>query len=78
MPFDRETDVVYKGFKGPGNQPVDNDAQSGRALVGVFDFGALKKPLEVKVAISPVSEANAIANLDKDGAGWDFDARRAE
>jgi predicted alpha-1,2-mannosidase len=25
-----------------------------------------------------VSEANALANLDKDGAGWDFDARRAE
>ena len=76
--LNRETDVIYKGFKGPGNQPVDNDAQNGRALVGVFDFGALKQPLEVKVAISPVSEANAVANLDQDGAGWDFDARRAE
>jgi len=30
------------------------------------------------VAISPVSEANAIANLDQDGKGWDFDARRAD
>jgi predicted alpha-1,2-mannosidase len=76
--LDRETGVTYKGFKGPGNQPEDNDAQNGRALVGVFDFGTLKQPLEVKVAISPVSEANAIANLDRDGAGWDFDARRAE
>ena len=74
----RETDVSYKGFKGPGNQPQDHDAQNGRALVGVFDFGELTKPLEVKVAISPVSEANAIANLDQDGRGWDFDARRAE
>lgn len=74
----RETDVSYKGFKGPGNQPQDHDAQNGRALVGVFDFGELKKPLEVKVAISPVSEANAIANLDQDGRGWDFDTRRAE
>src|SRR3546814_11289324 len=57
---------------------VDHDAQNGRALVGVFDFGALRQPLEVKVAISPVSAANAVANLDADGKGWDFDARRAQ
>jgi len=76
--YNRETDVVYKGFAGPGNQPEDQHAQNGRALVGVFDFGELKRPLEVKVAISPVSQANAIANLDQDGAGWDFDAHHAE
>jgi predicted alpha-1,2-mannosidase len=76
--YNRETDVTYKGFKGPGNQPEDHDAQNGRALEGVFDFGQLKQPLGVKVAISPVSEANAIANLDAEGQGWDFDARRAE
>jgi len=76
--YDRETDVLYKGFKGPGNQPEDHDAENGRALEGVFDFGKLAQPLLVKVAISPVSEANAIANLDQDGKGWDFDARRAD
>lgn len=76
--YDRETDLVYKGFKGPGNQPQDTHAQSGRALVGVFDFGDLKQPLQVKVAVSSVSEANAIANLDQDGQGWAFDARRAD
>ena len=76
--YNREAGAVYKGFAGPGNQPEDRDAQNGRALVGVFDFGELKQPLEVKVAISPVSQANAVANLDQDGAGWDFDARRAE
>ncbi|WP_430387917.1 GH92 family glycosyl hydrolase [Dyella sp. 20L07] len=76
--YNRETDVTYKGFKGPGNQPEDHDAQSGRALVGVFDFGELKQPLGVKVAISSVSEDGAIANLDAEGKGWDFDARRAE
>ncbi|HZX70921.1 MAG TPA: GH92 family glycosyl hydrolase [Rhodanobacter sp.] len=74
----READIVYKGFAGPGNRPEDRDAQNGRALVGVFDFGKLKRPLEVKVAISSVSEANALANLDQDGKGWDFDARHAE
>ncbi|MDE2085805.1 MAG: GH92 family glycosyl hydrolase [Xanthomonadaceae bacterium] len=75
--YDRETNLLYKGFKGPGNQPEDHDAENGRALEGVFDFGKLDKPLLVKVAISPVSEANAIANLDQDGAGWNFDAHRA-
>ena len=76
--YNREKDLVYKGFSGPGNQPEDHDAQNGRALVGVFDFGQLKQPLLVKVAISSVNEANAIANLDQDGKGWDFDARRAD
>jgi len=76
--YDRESDAPYKGFRGPGNQPQDRDAQNGRALLGVFDFGALKQPLVAKVAISTVSEANAVANLDADGRGFDFDARRAE
>jgi predicted alpha-1,2-mannosidase len=76
--YNRDTDAPYKGFKGPGHQAEDHDAQSGRALVGVFDFGALNKPLEVKVAISSVSEDNAVANLSADGDGWDFDKRRGE
>lgn len=75
--YNRETNVTYRGFRGPGYRPEDHDAQSGRAVEGVFDFGTLDRPLEVKVAISPVSEANAISNLDQEGAGWDFDARRA-
>ncbi len=76
--YDRETNVVYKGFLGPGNRAEDHDAENGRALEGVFDFGKLDKPLLVKVAISTVSEANAIDNLSRDGKGWDFDARRAD
>lgn len=76
--YDRDTDAPYKGFKGPGHQREDHDAQDGRALEGVFDFGTLAKPLVVKVAISTVSEAGALANLAADGAGWDFDARRQQ
>ncbi|TCV93887.1 putative alpha-1,2-mannosidase [Luteibacter rhizovicinus] len=78
MLYNREKDIVYHGFGGPGNRAEDRDGQTGRALEGVFDFGPLDKPLIVKVAVSSVSEDNAIANLDKDGAGFDFDARRAE
>ncbi|MBS0381531.1 MAG: GH92 family glycosyl hydrolase [Proteobacteria bacterium] len=74
----RETDIVYKGFKGPAANPTGNDAIGGKQLEGVFQFGQLAQPLLVKVAISTVSADNAIANLDQDGQGWDFDARRAE
>ena len=75
--YNRETGVVYNGFKGPGNQSVDSDAENGRELEGVFDFGNLGQPLLAKVAISSVSAANAVANLDQDGKGWNFDAQHA-
>ncbi len=74
----RETDIPYKGFAGPAPNPTGNDAIAGKQLEAVFEFGKLAKRLLVKVAVSTVSEANAIANLDADGNGWDFDARRAE
>ena len=73
----READVPYKGFKGPAPNPAGNDAIAGKQLEGAFEFGKLQSPLLVKVAISTVSEANAIANLDADGKGWDFDAQHA-
>ena len=72
---DRETDIPYKGFKGPDQNPTGHDAVAGKQLEGVFEFGKLKSPLLAKVAISTVSEAGAVANLDSD-KGWDFDAQR--
>ncbi|MGH8320324.1 MAG: GH92 family glycosyl hydrolase, partial [Gammaproteobacteria bacterium] len=74
----RETDIPYKGFKGPAANPIGNDAIAGKQLEGAFEFGKLKTPLLVKVSISTVSADNAIANLDADGRGWDFDVRSAE
>ena len=51
--------------------------REGRGLVAVFDFGTLpQSQLNMKVAISGVSEANAIANLEAEAPGWDFDAQR--
>jgi predicted alpha-1,2-mannosidase len=76
--YDREPlPVEYKGFKGPGAGPGDIPAIEGRGLIAVFDFGAPKAPVIVKLALSPVSEANAIANLDAEVPGFDFDAVRA-
>ncbi|QUD88358.1 GH92 family glycosyl hydrolase [Phenylobacterium montanum] len=74
--YDREPPNEYKGFKGPGTSATDLDAIAGRGLEAVFDFGPLDSPLLVKVAISPVSEDNAVANLKAEAPGWDFDGAR--
>ncbi len=76
--INRETNLRYGGFKGPGSGPSNVSLAQGKALEGVFHFGTLTQPLLTKVAISTVSEANAIDNLDREGAGWDFDGRRAQ
>jgi predicted alpha-1,2-mannosidase len=75
----REKDFLYKGFRTPGWNRDDVAMREGRAMVGVLDFGALKPgdELLVKVAISGVSEDGALANLDAEAKGWDFDGVRA-
>ena len=49
----------------------------GRGILAVFSFKPQSQPLVVKVALSPVSEANAIANMDAEVPGFDFDAVRS-
>ncbi|MDB5723316.1 MAG: sugar hydrolase, partial [Novosphingobium sp.] len=71
-----EADVPYKGFQGPGAGTDDVAERAGRAIVARFDFGASQAPVELKVAISSVDEAGAIANLDSEPGG--FDAIRAK
>ncbi|MGJ5816528.1 GH92 family glycosyl hydrolase [Paludibaculum fermentans] len=75
--MNREPAVEYRGFKTPGTGPEDTAAMEGRGLVGVFDFGELSGPLVVKVALSTVSEDGAIANLNAEVPGFDFDAVRS-
>ncbi len=76
---DTEQDVAYKGFPPPGEKDPAQRAQiEGRQLLAAFDVAPdAGKPLLVKVAISPVSEEGAIANLDAEAPGWDFDGMRA-
>ena len=76
---DTEQDIPYKGFPPPGEKNPELRAQiEGRQLVAAFDVApAAGTPLLVKVAISPVSEEGAIANLDAEAPGWDFDGMRA-
>jgi predicted alpha-1,2-mannosidase len=77
---DTEENVLYKGFPPPGEKDPAQRAQiEGRQLVGAFDFAdAPGQQLLVKVAISPVSEDNAVANLEAEVPGWDFDRVRAD
>ncbi|MBS0579359.1 MAG: GH92 family glycosyl hydrolase [Proteobacteria bacterium] len=76
---DTEADVPYRGFPPPAAHDPRTRAQiEGRQLVGVFDFAdAPGAQLTVKVAISPVSEDGAIANLEAEVPGWDFEGTRA-
>jgi predicted alpha-1,2-mannosidase len=73
--YDREPlPVEYHGFKTPGTKPEDTQAIEGRGLIATFDFNPQGHPLVVKVALSPVSEENAIANMDAEVPSFDFDA----
>lgn len=75
--YDREPAPEYHGFKTPGTTPENTQAMEGRGLVAVFGFDPKGKPLVVKVALSPVSEEGAIANMDAETHGFDFDAVHA-
>ena len=73
-----ETDVPYKGFKGPGRSGSDIAELKGRALVARLDFGRLDAPLEVKVGISTVDEDGAIANLASEPGNFDVIRSKTE
>src|SRR5579862_4024693 len=76
--YNKEDDPPpYHGFKTPGTSPQDTQSIQGRGLEAVLDFAPSSAPLIVKVAISPVSEENAIANMDAEVPGFDFDGVRA-
>jgi predicted alpha-1,2-mannosidase len=76
--YDREPlPVEYKGFKTPGTTPENTQAIQGRGIVAVFDFKPEAQPLVVKVALSPVSEDSAIANMSAEVPAFDFDAVHA-
>lgn len=76
---DTEQEVFYKGFPPPGHLDPRQRAQvEGRQLVATFDFpAAAGAQLVVKVAISGVDAAGAMANLEAEVPDFDFDRVRA-
>jgi predicted alpha-1,2-mannosidase len=76
--YNKEEDPPpYHGFKTPGTSPQNTQSIEGRGLEAAFDFAPSSTPLLVKVALSPVSEANAIDNMNAEVPGFDFDRVRA-
>ena len=74
--LNREEAIPYRGFAQPGKTPGDKAMVEGKQLMADFNFGVPDDgALLVKVALSAVSEDNAIANL-AEMPGWDFDAER--
>ncbi len=68
----------YRGFYRRFDQERDFPEMAGRDLRARFDFPVTEGDrLTIKVALSPVSTAGALANLAAEAPGWDFDAVRA-
>ncbi|HKV83289.1 MAG TPA: GH92 family glycosyl hydrolase [Ktedonobacterales bacterium] len=66
----------YGAWQGGGVAPgVTAASGSGSGLY--LSFTPASDPLLVKVGVSYVSSANALANLAAENPGWDFDATRA-
>ncbi len=76
--LDRDEKVAYKGFQAPGRGSDALAEKLGKALEARLDFGALGGPLEVRVALSGVDEAGAVANLDAESADFDSVRSRTE
>lgn len=55
------------------DQPVDSLATKGKNAKAVFSFSTKKnETIMLKVAISPVSEENALKNIEKEIPAWNF------
>ncbi len=54
------------------DDPAEGQSLKGEGVKGVLTFDA-KKDVKVKLAISSVSCENALANLNAEMQGWDFD-----
>lgn len=68
-----ETNQVYKGFWRKFNQNENFPEIAGRKIRMHFDFDTQEQEkIQIKFAISPVSQANAEANLKNETPNWDF------
>ncbi len=77
--YKRYDETPYKGFYRQFDQEHDFPEMAGREIRAHFDFDGRKgEQLLVKVALSGVSTAGAMANLSTELPGWDFDHAREQ
>ncbi|WLT31078.1 GH92 family glycosyl hydrolase [Geothrix sp. PMB-07] len=75
----QEPRSVYQGFWRKWDQTSNFPEMAGKALKLHFDFDTeAGEAIQVKVALSAVSEAGALANLRAETPHWDFDRVRHE
>jgi len=55
-----------------GNTSLDKTEGKGDAIKGIISFDNPPATLKLKVGISPVSSAGALANINAEIPGWDF------
>jgi len=64
----------YRGFWGKFNQNKNFPEIAGKQLRMYFDFKtADQEKVKIKLALSPVSQDNALENMRAEIPGWDFD-----
>ncbi|MGO4773176.1 GH92 family glycosyl hydrolase [Flavobacterium sp. W22_SRS_FK3] len=65
---------VYRGFWGKFDQTKNFPEMAGQNLKLFFDFNTEEgEKIKIKMALSPVSSAGALANMKKEIPGWDFE-----
>ncbi|HEY4325071.1 MAG TPA: GH92 family glycosyl hydrolase [Mucilaginibacter sp.] len=52
---------------------LTGDSGQGAAIKGLISFNKAPSTIKLKVGISPVSEENALANIEAEIPGWDFE-----
>lgn len=63
----------YRGFWGRFDQRHNFPEVAGEQIRAYFDFKTEEgEQIKIKFALSPVSTANALANLRQEAPGWDF------
>ncbi|MGE4285017.1 MAG: GH92 family glycosyl hydrolase [Phycisphaerae bacterium] len=61
----------FQLYQGDDERP--GNSHESDMTKGVLTFGKVNKPVLVKIALSPVSMDNALANMEAEMSGWDFD-----
>ncbi|HEY0175387.1 MAG TPA: GH92 family glycosyl hydrolase, partial [Pedobacter sp.] len=75
--YDRKE--TYRGFWGKFDQTRNFPEIAGKQLRMYFDFNtAEQEKVKVKFALSPVSQENALENMNAEIPGWDFDQVRQQ
>lgn len=72
-------DIIYNGFYRRFNESENFPEMAGKNIRAYFNFDAKdNEQIKIKFALSPLSAAGALKNLEAEIPGWDFDKVRNE